>query len=87
MAEQSLRGKVCKKLVEKASYVEWNNNERKEYLAVFAKSFRKRVDEFESRIVFCFNLMNLEKTYGTREFHLRKKFKYLTGIILMRYKI
>ena len=53
--------KVCKELVEKASYVEWNNNKRKEYLAVFAKSFSKKIDEFEGRKVFCFDLKDVEK--------------------------
>ena len=53
--------KVCKQLVEKANYVEWYNDERKEYLAVFAKSFSKRVSESEGRKVFCFDLKDIEK--------------------------
>ncbi len=52
--------KVCKELVEKAEHVEWHSNRRKEILAVFAKSFSKRIDEFEGRKVFCFDLRDLE---------------------------
>ena len=53
--------KVCRELVEKSSYVEWNNNDRKEYLAVFARSFNKRVEEFEGRKVFCFDLKDMDR--------------------------
>ena len=54
--------KVCRELAEKAQYVQWNNEERKESLAVFAKSFSKRIGEFEGRKVYCFDLKDLEKT-------------------------
>ncbi len=53
--------KVCKELVEKAGYVERHKDKRKEHLAVFAKSFSKRVEEFEGRKVFCFDLKDIEK--------------------------
>ncbi len=53
--------KVCKELTEKAQYVQWYNNRRKEYLAVFAKSFSKRIDKFEGRKVLCYDLKDLEK--------------------------
>ncbi len=54
--------KVCKELVEKSCYVEWNNRDRKESLAVFAKSFSKRIDEFEGRKVYCFDLTDIERS-------------------------
>ncbi len=54
-------GKVVEELAEKAQHVEWNNNERKESFAVFAKSFSRRVEEFEGRRVYCFDLRDLEK--------------------------
>lgn len=38
-------GKVLKNLKEKARYVEWLNNERKEHYAVFAKSFKEKTKE------------------------------------------
>ncbi len=53
--------KVCRELVEKAEHVQWHNDKRKEYFAVFARSFSKRIGEFEDRKVFCFDLRNLEK--------------------------
>jgi len=53
--------KICKELLEKAGYVQWNNDKRKESLAVFAKSFSKRISEFEGRRVYCFDLKDLER--------------------------
>ena len=53
--------KICGELVEKAEHVEWHRGRRKEILAVFAKSFSKRIDEFEGRKVFCFDLRDLER--------------------------
>ena len=54
--------KVVKELVEeKIPYVDWNNNDRKESIAVFAKSFSKRIEEFDGRKVYCFDLRDLEK--------------------------
>lgn len=37
--------KVIKELKEKAVHVEWNNGTRREYYAVFAKSFKERISE------------------------------------------
>ena len=53
--------KICKELAEKAKYVEWNNEDRKESFAIFAKSFGKRIKEFEGKKVYCFDLKDLEK--------------------------
>lgn len=53
--------KICKELAEKAQYVQWHNENRKEYFAVFAKSFSRRIKEFEGKKVFCFDLKDLEK--------------------------
>ncbi len=57
--------KICKQLVEKAEYVNWNRDDRKEYLAVFAKSFDDRIEEFEGRRVFCFDLEDIERYIST----------------------
>jgi AAA+ ATPase superfamily predicted ATPase len=54
--------KLCKELAEKAQHVQWNNEKRKEYFAIFARSFSKRIEEFEGRKVFCFDLRDLEKS-------------------------
>ena len=53
--------KVIEKLYEKSRYVQWNNENRKEYFAIFAKSFKKKIEEFEGRKVFCIDLKDLEK--------------------------
>ena len=55
--------KVCNELVEnKIPYVQWYNNERKESIAIFAKSFKRKISEFEGRKVFCFDLRDIEQT-------------------------
>jgi hypothetical protein len=53
--------KIVEELVEKTKYVQWHNESRKEYLAVFAKSFSKRISEFEEKRVYCFDLKDLER--------------------------
>jgi len=51
---------VVNGLAKKARYVEWNSEKRKEVFAVFAKSFSKRIEEFEGRKVYCFDLKDIE---------------------------
>ena len=53
--------RICKELVEKSEYVDWNKNDRREYLAVFAKSFSKRIDTFKGRRVYCFDTDSIKK--------------------------
>jgi hypothetical protein len=53
--------KIAKELVEKSKYVQWHNDKRKESLAIFAKSFSKRIEEFEGRKVYCIDLREMEK--------------------------
>jgi AAA+ ATPase superfamily predicted ATPase len=50
--------KVLQKLKEKSQLVQWNNEKRKEYYALFAKSFKKKIEEPN---VFLFDLKDLEK--------------------------
>lgn len=50
--------KVLFELKEKAKYVDWNIDKRKEHYAIFAKSFKKRVKE---KNVYCFDLNDLKK--------------------------
>ncbi|MBI2632615.1 hypothetical protein HYW75_06425 [Candidatus Pacearchaeota archaeon] len=38
-----------------------DNNKKKDSYAVFAKSFSKKVKEFEGKKVYCFDLKDLEK--------------------------
>ena len=53
--------KICQELSEKAEYVGWYNEERKESFAIFAKSFSKKIKEFEGKKVYCFDLKDLER--------------------------
>jgi len=55
-------------LAEKSKYVQWYNDERKECLVVFARSFSKRVSEFEGRKVYCFDLRDMEKVLSNEKF-------------------
>ncbi len=60
-------GKIVKELAEKSSYVDWYNEEREEKFAIFAKSFSNRVEEFEGKKVYCFDLEDLEKYIGVQD--------------------
>ena len=51
--------KVVKELSEKTKYVDWFNDSRKESYAVFAKSFSKRIKEFEGKKVYCYDLKDM----------------------------
>jgi len=53
--------KICKSLIDKLDYVQWYNNDRKEYLCIFAKSFKEKINEFEGYKVFCYDLKDIEK--------------------------
>ena len=64
--------KVLKELAEKAGFVDWYKRERKESFVVFAKSFKKKIEDFEGKKVYCFDLKDLEKMLEKRR---NKKFK------------
>lgn len=53
--------KILKELEEKTKFVNWNKEDRKEVLVVFAKSFSKKVLEFNGKKVLCFDLKDIEK--------------------------
>ncbi|MBI5871485.1 ATP-binding protein, partial [archaeon] len=55
---------ILNELKEKAKYVDWHNNERKEYYAIFAKSFKKKLIEFDGKKVYCFDLEDIGKVLG-----------------------
>jgi len=50
--------RILEELKDKAKYVKWNNENRKEYYAIFAKSFKKKIKE---KNVFLFDLKDLER--------------------------
>ncbi len=51
-------GRILHDLKEKAKFVQWNNDDRKEHYAIFAKSFKKRIKEPD---VMLFDLNDLER--------------------------
>jgi AAA+ ATPase superfamily predicted ATPase len=53
--------KIVKELAEKANFVDWHNEKRKESFAVFAKSFKKKIKDFEGKKVYCFGLNEIER--------------------------
>ena len=53
---------ITNALNEKSKYVPWKNNARKESFAIFAKSFSKKITEFEGKKVYCYDLLDLEKS-------------------------
>ena len=52
---------VLKELDKKTTSVNWNTGSRKEILAVFAKSFSKKVSVFNGKKVYCIDLKYLER--------------------------
>ena len=49
--------KILSELKEKSKFVDWNKDKKKEYFAIFAKSFKKKIGENN---VFCFDLKDIE---------------------------
>lgn len=49
---------VVKELMDNSKLVKWKNDERKEYYAIFAKSFERRIEEEN---IFLFDLEKIEK--------------------------
>ena len=52
--------KTIKELIGKAESVEWNNLQRKEEYALFAKSYTRKITEYEGKKVACYDLSDLE---------------------------
>lgn len=53
--------KILKDLEKKAKFVNWNNENRKETMIIFAKSFSKKVSKFNNKKILCFDLKDIEK--------------------------
>ena len=56
--------KILAELKSKANYVKWHNDKRKEYYAIFAKSFKKEIEE---KNVYCYDLKDLKKRFKMSE--------------------
>lgn len=52
---------IVSELKNKAQYLQWNDGNRTESFAVFAKSFKTKVTAFEGKKVYCVDLKDLEK--------------------------
>ena len=52
---------IAKRLAEKTKHVKWNVGGRKEHLAIFAKTFKKRISEWEGMPVHCFDMKDLSE--------------------------
>ena len=50
---------ICRELEMKSKYIKWRNKSRKEIIVIFAKSFSKKVKEFNGRKVYCFDMRDL----------------------------
>lgn len=50
--------KTFAELREKSHHVDWNDDKRKQYYAIFAKSFKEKIKE---KNVYCFDLKDVEK--------------------------
>ena len=58
--------KIAKELVEKLSYVDWHKDKRNESLAIFAKSFSKKIKNYKGRKVYCFDLKTIERFFKAK---------------------
>lgn len=52
--------KIMKKLTEKIRHVDWHNETREEHFAIFAKSFSKKINNWEGKKVYCFDLNKIK---------------------------
>ncbi len=48
--------KILEKLREKAEYLGWNKDKRKEYYMIFARSFKNRPED-----CYCFDMKDMER--------------------------
>ncbi len=51
--------KLCVKLAEKAEYVKWHRKKKEGEPCSIAKSFSRKLDEFEGKRVYCCDLRDL----------------------------
>ena len=52
---------ILNDLNEKSKFVEWNFENRNETFVIFAKSFSKKVEDFDGKKVYCFDLKEIFK--------------------------
>ncbi len=52
---------IAAALIDKARYVGWHEGRREESFAIFAKSFSRKITEFEGKPVKCIDILDLER--------------------------
>jgi hypothetical protein len=52
---------VLKGLIKKAEYVSWNKDNRKDRFVIFAKSFKKKLEDYQGKKVECIDLKDIQK--------------------------
>src|SRR3989344_3735263 len=52
---------ILKGLIKKAEYVSWNKDNRKDSFIIFAKTFKKKIENFQGRKVECVDLKDIQK--------------------------
>ena len=57
---------ILRKLIEKTKLVAWGGEDRRETFAIFAKSFSRKIKEFEGKNVHCFDLKDIETAFEKR---------------------
>ena len=55
---------LFRQLKDKAQFEKWHNKDRIEKFAVFAKSFKEKISEWEGHEVFCFDFQDIEALMG-----------------------
>ncbi|MEK6933462.1 MAG: ATP-binding protein [Nanoarchaeota archaeon] len=58
---------IVSDLSEKSKSVRWNNETRTDAFALFAKTFSKKIDSFNGKKVFCYDLRDIEKRFREEE--------------------
>jgi len=66
--------KILNDLKEKAKHVQWHNEERKEYYAIFAKSFKEKVKEPN---LMLFDLRDLERVFNSLDYYAKGRTRKL----------
>ncbi|MDD4251043.1 MAG: ATP-binding protein [Candidatus ainarchaeum sp.] len=51
--------KIVEELSTKTSFFDWNNGSRKEEFVIFAKTFSKKINSFNGKKVYCFEIKDL----------------------------
>jgi AAA+ ATPase superfamily predicted ATPase len=54
-------GTILKELAEKAAFVGWKKEERREKFVLFARSFKEKLNKWNGAEVYCFDLKDIER--------------------------